>query len=374
MSEKFFEERLDQSEAKARIVTKYFSAWAKIMMPTVEKRQGRIAYIDLYAGPGRYKDGAASTPLLIIEQILNHEKLSRAVVTYFNDNDANKTDTLSTEIKNLPNISKLKFKPIITTQEIDEQAEKFFAESKLIPTFSFIDPFGYKGLSLNIIKGVIKDWGCDCVFFFNYNRINAGISNDFVRNHMDALFDKDRVETLREKIEGLSPSLREAAILEALSNKIRSLGGEYILPFTFKNKHGTRTSHKLIFVTKHFKGYEIMKDIMAGESSTEDEGVPSFCYSPADASMPLLFSLTRPIAALKNDLLAHFSGKTLTFDEIYKSHSVNTPYIRRNYREILIKLEESGKIRVFSTTGKRRKGTYPAHVKIEFPEVQDNGK
>ena len=172
----------------------------KLLMPTVEKRQGRIAYIDLYAGPGRYKDGAASTPLLIIEQILNHEKLSRAVVTYFNDNDANKTDTLSTEIENLHNISKLKFKPIITTQEIDDQAEKFFAESKLIPTFSFIDPFGYKGLSLKIIKGVIKDWGCDCIFFFNYNRINAGISNDFVRNHMDALFDKDRVDTLREKL------------------------------------------------------------------------------------------------------------------------------------------------------------------------------
>jgi hypothetical protein len=38
-----------------------------------------------------------------------------------------------------------------------------------------------------------------------------------------------------------------------------------------------------------------MKDIMAKESSTDDQGVPSLTYSPADASMPLLFSLQRPL-------------------------------------------------------------------------------
>src|SRR5207248_10024637 len=41
-------------------------------------------------------------------------------------------------------------------------------------TFLFVDPFGYKGLSLQLVNSVIKDWGCDCVFFFNYNRISMG--------------------------------------------------------------------------------------------------------------------------------------------------------------------------------------------------------
>jgi len=61
-AKKFFEERLDQSEVKARIVQKYFFAWANVIMPTAQKYGGdKIAYIDLYCGPGRYKDGAAST-------------------------------------------------------------------------------------------------------------------------------------------------------------------------------------------------------------------------------------------------------------------------------------------------------------------------
>ncbi|MEX2641970.1 MAG: three-Cys-motif partner protein TcmP [Acetobacterales bacterium] len=166
MSNKFFEERTDQSEVKARIVQKYFYAWANVVIPTAEKRSGRIAYIDLYAGPGRYRDGAASTPILVLEHAIKHPKISKMLVAFFNDKDLHKTDTLRSEVESLDGIDKLKHKPIISCGEIDDDAEEYFSQNRLIPTFSFIDPFGYKGLSLKIIKGVIKDWGCDCVFFF----------------------------------------------------------------------------------------------------------------------------------------------------------------------------------------------------------------
>ena len=183
-TEKFFDERTDQSEVKARIVQKYFYAWANVIMPTAQRNGGRIAYIDLYAGPGRYKDGAASTPVLVLQHAIADPKLAAMLATLLNDSDGNNTSTLQTEIENLPGIGKLKFKPVVSCGEIDEEAEKYFNQAKLVPSFSFIDPFGYKGLSLKIIKGMIKDWGCDCVFFFNYNRINAGIGNPVVAGHM----------------------------------------------------------------------------------------------------------------------------------------------------------------------------------------------
>lgn len=323
-------------------------------MPTAARSGNRVAYIDLYAGPGRYKDGAASTPLLVLQHAVDHPKLSRMLVALLNDSDERKTATLQSEIDALPGINNLKYKPVISCGEIDDEAAKYFNDTNLIPSFSFVDPFGYKGLSLKIIKGVIKDWGCDCVFFFNYSRINAGISNTSVHKHINAF------------------TLREALILEELAAEIKSLGGKFVLPFTFKNSHGTRTSHKLIFVSKHFKGYEIMKDIMAKESSTEDQGVPSLTYSPADASMPLLFSLQQPLAKLRGDLLSKFSGHELTLDQIYERHSVDTPYIKKNYRECLKNLESDGKVQIRSLKGIRRVGTYPDHVKIRFPsEVSD---
>ncbi len=47
MAAKFFEERLDQSEVKARIVQKYFYAWAKVIGSAVKRNGGKLAYIDL---------------------------------------------------------------------------------------------------------------------------------------------------------------------------------------------------------------------------------------------------------------------------------------------------------------------------------------
>ena len=176
---------------------------------------------------------------------------------------------------------------------------------------SFVDPFGYKGLSLGIVNGVTKDWGCECVFF-NYNRINAGLTNSAVKHHMDALFGAERAAKLRQDAAGQSPGRREALILEALAQAIKGMGGRYVLPFRFKNAAGTRTSHSLVFVSKHFRGYEIMKDIMASERSTTEQGVPSFSYSPAEADTPLLFSLNTPLDKLEEMLLAHFAGQTLT--------------------------------------------------------------
>jgi len=101
MAENFFDEQLDQSETKARLVQKYFFAWATIVGSTAEKFGNRIAYIDLFAGPGRYKDWAASTPLLVLEHAIRSPRLAKMLVAYFNDADSTHSTTLQSEIDKL---------------------------------------------------------------------------------------------------------------------------------------------------------------------------------------------------------------------------------------------------------------------------------
>ncbi|MCF8534169.1 MAG: three-Cys-motif partner protein TcmP [Reyranella sp.] len=369
---KFFDERTDESEVKARIIEKYFSAWANIVLGTAQRfGDGRIGYIDLYAGPGRYKDGSASTPLLILEKMIAQEKFHNAFFAYFNDGDANHSATLEEEIKALPGLKKLKHQPQVGSGPVDVEAATSFEKMKMIPTFTFFDPFGYKGLSLQIVNSVIKDWGCDCVFFFNYNRINAGISNVLVDKHMNALFTKERADLLRVAVNGKSPSQREALILEHMALALKEMKGEYVLPFCFKNE--SRTSHYLFFVTKSFKGYEVMKDIMAGESSTVDGGVASFAYSPADKDTPYLFSFLQPLTDLMKGLLKEFAGKTLTMHDIYfkYEHLATTPFIKKNYKAVLGELETEGKITADPPAKKRpmRSGarTFGDTTKVTFP-------
>lgn len=361
----FFEERTDQSEVKARIVQKYFYAWAKVISPSAKLRSSNIAYIDLYAGPGRYRDGSASTPLLVLSHAISDPDMTKMLVTLLNDQDENYTNTLENEIKSLPGIEKLAHQPQIRCGPVDDDIAEFFNATRLVPSFSFVDPFGYKGLSLKIVNGVIKDWGCDCVFFFNYNRINAGISNPAVEPHINALFGEHRANKLRKELPGRMPNDREALVLEELAQAIKAMGGKFVLPFKFKTASGKRTSHSLIFVSKHFKGYEIMKDIMAKESSTRDQGVPSFEYSPATAATPLLFSLARPYEELVEDLFHTYSRQTISMKEIYEDHSVDTPYIKRNYKDALIQLEQEDRIK--ATPSSRKKGTFADHVLARFP-------
>jgi len=236
---------------------------------------------------------------------------------------------------------------------------------KLIPTLLFVDPWGYKGLSLRLVDSVLKNWGCDCVFFFNYNRINMGVSNELVEEHMTALFGEKCVQQLRSRLAILEPEERELVIVEELSQALQKHGERFVLPFRFRNQSGNRTSHHLIFVSKNFKGYEIMKNIMAKESSEAEQGVPSFEYNPALARQPLLFKLSRPIEELEQMLLDEYAGKTLTMREIYCNHSVGRRYISKNYKDVLLKLEIEKKIQTNPST--RRAGTFADSVIVTFP-------
>jgi len=84
----------------------------------------------------------------------------------------------------------------VRNKEVGQEIVAMFSQMRLIPTLFFIDPWGYKGLTLQLINAVLKDWGCDIIVFFNYNRISMGLSNQYVEEHMNALFTKQRADTL----------------------------------------------------------------------------------------------------------------------------------------------------------------------------------
>jgi three-Cys-motif partner protein len=367
----FFAESREQSQIKARIVAKYFWAWAKVVIPSTKFHGNRIAYIDLFAGPGRYEDGTLSTPLLVLQSAIQDPDMRNMLVTVFNDRDVENAGKLRSAIEALPGINTLQHKPQISNQIVGEELAKMFSGLRLVPTFFFVDPWGYKGLSLGLINSVLQNWGCDCVFFFNYNRVNMGLNNDMVREHMDVLFGKERADELRATISGLTPADRESLIVEELAQSLKSLGGSYVLPFAFKDENGNRTKQHLIFVTKHFRGYEIMKEIMAKESSEHVQGVPSFEFSPASERYPMLFELSRPLDDLADMLLNDFRGETVTMRNIYLRHSVDRPYIERNYKQALIALEAQDKVTAEPPAEKRRKikgqVTFPDHVNVTFP-------
>ena len=141
MNNVFFQEQREQSMIKARIVTKYFTTWANIILSTLKKhphRTQRMAYVDLFAGPGRYDDQSKSTPLLVLEAILSNSDLSSRMITLFNDKDNANIESLKTAIEHLPGIEKLQYEPRFYNEEVGDEIVKMFSSRNIVPTDSDI--------------------------------------------------------------------------------------------------------------------------------------------------------------------------------------------------------------------------------------------
>lgn len=96
-------------------------------------------------------------------------------------------------------------------------------------------------------------------------------------------------------------------------------------------------------------------------------------YSQADASTPYLLPFTRPSSNLRTSLLEQVAGQERTLKQIYEAHCPDTPFVEKNYRDVLKQLEQEGIITARSTRRRRRAGTYPGHVSVKFPAGGHHG-
>ena len=373
--EHFFDNPRANSIVKASIVSKYFEFWANTVIQILkgqEQKWGRkkqsLAYVDLFSGPGKYEEGTPSTPLLVLGKSLKSPDICDRMRITFNDSSAEHVETLRHVINNFIGIDRFKFRPKVTNIRVERQLAKAFRSWPNMPILLFVDAFGYKELSLELIESVMRKWGSDCVFFFNFNRVNLAIDNPRVTEHLDPLFGRERAEKLRRELGSFDSEERELHLVKEFSNALEESSSDgsprRALWFKFRNPTRARTSHYLVHVTRHSLGYNRMKEIMAEESSSRDQGVASFEYSEAISRQPLLFSLS-PLAELEESLLSDFAGKSLKMIDIYDQHNVGTRFIRANYKTALRQLYDSGKIE----TSRPPRGTtsFADDIIVTFP-------
>lgn len=355
----FFGKQTAASNVKSRIVTKHFETWSRIVLGQAVRYGQNIAYMDLYCGPGCYDDGTKSTPLLILEKAIASQELQKHLITVFNDKKAASIAKLQTETAKLPGIASLKNAPVFLNEKVNTETEKLFTGSKM-PSFTFIDPFGYMGLTRGLINAVVtKTWGCDCIFFFSYSSINRALSAGVFTSHMEGLFGATRAAELEARMKEIQgsdrnqPHEREEIIIDALMAALEELnhGEVFVRPFRFKK--GPRTSHMLVFVTTHPKGFRVMTDIMAKEGFIDGKGLAHFThYTKPPPSNRLIY---HEFDMLKNDLCRRYADRKIAMLDIFLDHR---QYTASSYKDALNELEDKGLISVDPPANKRRMGPH----------------
>jgi three-Cys-motif partner protein len=368
----FFEERTEHSRTKAAIVGEYFRQWSAVLASNARRRGDCLQYIDLFAGPGVYEDGEESTPVLIVKTALERG-LHDILHCRFNDADPVAAASLEKVLRAIPDVSRMRYPPQVYSSSVDQQVTELIERTHLPPTLSFLDPFGYKGLSNRLIQACLKDFGCECIFFFNYKRVNAGIQNDTVAEHIEALFEVSDVAALRGRLVGLPPRAREAAVMGLLDETLKKRGhAQYVRHFTFVNDAGTRTMHRIVFATNNPLGAKIMKAVMAKASSWEERGVPSYTCgrTPEHILTPGLFdNLERPLAELEEMVLKTFAGRVVKAGEVHMGHGLDLAYTEQNYKTLLKRLEHEGRVRCNPPAERRKANTMKDETLVEFPPL-----
>lgn len=150
----------EHTKVKHILLKKYLAAW----IPILGKWNPKICYFDGFAGRGEYTDGTLGSPLIALEVADNLSEHFGELVCFFIEKDPENFKNLErvleqeqSKIKNLQKIKIIKendeFANVISG--IFEYLEK--EKSILVPSFFFIDPFGFSGIPFAVIKRILEN-------------------------------------------------------------------------------------------------------------------------------------------------------------------------------------------------------------------------
>lgn len=350
----FFREQHDHSKDKTNIVAKYLLAWANIM----DRHCDVLTYLDLYSGRGMYEDGSPSTPIKILDIVGDRPSLLQKLNMHFYESDTRMYEQLHDLVTRHPVYAQMRFKPQLHPQVVDRALiEKLPIDDG---TFTFIDPCGYHGLTLELLFAVINRWGSDCLFFLSTHAIKRNLGSKGERQHLEELFGRQGLEQLEGELKLTKGNqARDRLIVNTLESKLLQRKSVYMVRLAMEFEDKRLTSHHLVFICKHHRGFAIMKEIMAGFSLVDEFEIPLWLYKrSASERKPVdRLGLDEQILKLEQKLLSDFAGEVVKAGNlIERCHMSKYMYTEKNMKRAIDRLDIAGKVSIDVPREKRMRG------------------
>src|SRR5258708_1702323 len=277
--------------AKIEMVRKYFVVWLSIFGATF--RGTDLWYIDGFAGPGEYTDYPEGSPIAALraaeEALANPAWQGGDVHCLFIEEDperfANLVEKLST-IPEHPRIKRHLFNGTFEDGIADLRRQAINPFNPARPTFAFIDPFGIKGLPLNVVKAMLDSPMKEVLVNLDSDGVGRVYAAGASANHRERLNELFGDSAWEDELRGVSADGRGATILSMYK---RRLGTKYAFAFEMQKAIGQLDYH-LVFATKHPTGLEKMKEVM-GKFSADGDYIFS---DDKDPNQPVLFRFNDP--------------------------------------------------------------------------------
>src|ERR1035437_7139766 len=295
---------------KHEILRRYFEAW----LPIMASWNGRVVYIDGFAGPGKYSTGEDGSPVVVLKAARDHKFPTKSeLVCIFVEDDIDRYNHLKDVLDRLSPSLPSHIKSFVVHGKFDEHLTKIFdlidsQKQRVAPTFVFVDPFGFSHTPFRTISNVLKNSRCEVLVNFMYEEVNRFLSVEELSDQYDELFGTPawrNVTTLSD------PEQRLRAIHDIYLTQLKT-AARHVHSFEMLNK-GNSTDYFLFFATNSLKGLEKMKEAMW---KVDDTG--SFQFSDhADArGLTSLFSAHPNLAPLREAILQTFAGRQISIEQL----------------------------------------------------------
>ncbi len=328
----------------------YMGAW----LPILTSWNGRVLFIDAFAGPGEYSNGEDGSPVIALRALIDHPAKSRiqSEVRYlFIEKETDRYEHLKQVLSRL----KGELPPNCTFEVINSTFDEMLTSVldnieqqnvQLAPAFVMIDPFGVSETPMSTIGRILKNPQSEVYISFMYREMNRFIEHPSFEPHLDELFG---CHEWREAIGMTDFVSRKGFLFNLYRDQLKANGAKYVVHFELYE--GQQLVYAIFFGTQHLEGCNKMKQAIWKVAPLGD-----FRFRGSQLSQLVLGEGLVDFSLLENALQERFRGKgwqrVEDVEDFVKSDATDfhSGHLKRN---TLTPMENSGKIEVERPPGRR---------------------
>lgn len=350
------------TRGKHLVLENYMQAW----LPIMTRWNGRVLFIDAFAGPGEYSNGEPGSPVIALRSLIDHSFRNqiRSEVRYlFIEKESDRYEhlqsvlsSLSGELPSNCNYSVINSTFDDTLSDVLDSIEE--QRARLAPAFVMIDPFGVSETPMTTIGRILENPKSEVYISFMYEAINRFRGHTNFESHLDELFG---CPEWRKGIDTLDGNGRKNFFYDLYESQLKSNGAQYVVHFELYE--GERLVYTIFFGTQNLDGCDKMKQAIWKVAPFGD-----FKFRGSQIGQLTLGDSLVDFTPLQDTLSEHFSSKGWQriedLEDFVKSDATDFHSGHLKMRT-LKPMEADGKIEVKPDT-RKRPGTYPKGTILRF--------
>ena len=346
---------------KHRVLKNYMDAW----LPIMTRYNGRVLFIDAFAGPGEFTGGEPGSPIIALRALMGHNARDqmRSDINYiFIEENVGRCNHLKNVLADLEHELPINCNYKVINSTFDETLTQVLNDideqnARLAPSFVMIDPFGVSGTPMETIERILNNPKSEVYISFMARDINRFRGHTNFEHHLDALFG---CSEWRQSIDMPDGEDRISFLYNLYKSQLKVAGANQVLHFELYE--GNRLVYAIFFGTGNLEGCNKMK-----QSIWKVDPFGDFRFHSDEAHQTPLFNVV-PDMPLRNDLLREFgNGEWIEIQDIISfAKSDRTRFHDGHLKTRTLKpMEDAGEIEVKPGT-RRRRGTYPNATILRF--------